>query len=291
MIDVEELRFRYPKQNHDTICGIDFKIDAGEIFGFLGPSGSGKSTTQKLLIGLLKNYSGRLQLLNKDVKDWNHNLYQHIGVGFELPNHFSKLTGLENLKLFASFYADSGDTSKLKSPAELLDLVGLADSANQRVSEYSKGMSMRLNFARALLNNPKLLFLDEPTAGLDPLTARKIKDIIKQLQSSGTTVFLTTHNMYDADELCDRVGFIIAGELKLVGAPTALKLEHGEHSVRVEISPENCEPESTHDFPLDGLGTNAEFLALINKENVRSIHSLEASLEEVFIKTTGATLQ
>jgi fluoroquinolone transport system ATP-binding protein len=290
MIEVESLRFRYPRQDADTICGISFKLAAGEIFGFLGPSGSGKSTTQKLLIGLLRNYSGQLRILGKSASDWRHDLYQHIGVGFELPNHFSKLTGLENLELFASFY---GAAAQTQSPAQLLEMVDLAASARQRVSEYSKGMKMRLNFARALLNDPQLLFLDEPTAGLDPVTARRIKDIIKDLQSKGKTIFLTTHNMHDAEELCDRVAFIVAGNLKLVGAPKSLKSEYGQQSVRVEtLAGDKAEvgTSACREFPLDRLGENAEFLELIKQETVSSIHSQEATLEEVFIKTTGAQL-
>jgi len=290
MIEVESLQFRYPKQGADTLRGISFKIGAGETFGFLGPSGSGKSTTQKLLTGLLKNYSGQLQILGKQGRDWNHELYQHIGVGFELPNHFSKLSGLENLNLFASFYA-TDNAAGSKSPMDLLELVDLAASANQRVAEYSKGMKMRLNFARALLNDPEILFLDEPTAGLDPVTAHRLKDIIRDLQKRGKTIFLTTHNMYDADELCDRVGFIIDGELKLVGGPAELKRQHGQRTVRVEIEKaENIESTNSHEFSLEGLGNNAEFLGLLNSENVQSIHSQEATLEEVFIKTTGASL-
>ncbi len=290
VIEVESLRFRYPGQNADTICGISFKLAAGEVFGFLGPSGSGKSTTQKLLIGLLRNYSGQLRILDKAGSDWRHELYRHIGVGFELPNHFSKLTGLENLKLFASFY---GAAAPSQTPMQLLELVDLGDSARQRVSEYSKGMKMRLNFARALLNDPQLLFLDEPTAGLDPVTARRIKDIIKDLQRKGTTIFLTTHNMHDADELCDRVAFIVEGNLQLVGAPKSLKSEYGQRSVLLEThSPGHAESGagSGHEFPLDKLGQNSEFLDLIRREAVSSIHSQEATLEEVFIKTTGAQL-
>jgi len=290
MIEVEALTFRYPRQKTDTIRGLSFQIEKGEIFGFLGPSGSGKSTTQKLLTGLLKNFSGNLRLLGKDASAWAHDFYNHIGVGFELPNHFTRLTGLENLKLFASFYGDSG-TSQPLTPMELLDLVGLTDSARQPVSEYSKGMKMRLNFVRALINNPDLLFLDEPTAGLDPLNARNLKNIIKELKNQGKTIFLTTHNMYDADELCDRVAFLVEGELKLIGSPDELKRQYGQKTVEV-ITPGTPEDKqgASHQFSLDNLGTDQAFLDLLNSGPIESIHSQEATLEEVFIQTTGISL-
>jgi fluoroquinolone transport system ATP-binding protein len=291
MIEVKDLRFRYPRQPADTIRGLSFSIAAGEIFGFLGPSGSGKSTTQKLLIGLLKNYSGSMCLLGKNVHEWKHELYRHIGVGFELPNHFSKLSGIENLNLFASFYGKNTNASRCKKPMELLELVDLAGSARQRVAEYSKGMKMRLNFARAMLNDPQLLFLDEPTAGLDPVNARKLKDIIQEQRRAGKSVFLSTHNMHDAEELCDRVAFIVEGEIKLVGKPAVLKNAHGQQTVRVRThlsSPGGSESE--HEFPLQKLGSNNAFLSLLNQHSIESIHTQEATLEAVFIKTTGARL-
>ena len=138
---------------------MDFTVARGEIFGFLGPSGAGKSTTQKLLIGLLRGHGGEATVWGKDPLAWGSDYYERIGVSFELPNHYQKLTGLENLRFFASLY--SGETS---DPMALLDAVGLADDANTRVGKYSKGMQMRLTFARSLINNPELLFLDEPTS-------------------------------------------------------------------------------------------------------------------------------
>ena len=289
MIQVDSLRFTYPQQSVETIKGISFNIEPGEIFGFLGPSGSGKSTTQKILIGLLKGFNGDLRIMDRAAADWKQDLYYHIGVGFELPNHFSKLSGLENLKLFASFYGE--ELQQKGRPEELLELVGLQDAAKQPVSQYSKGMKMRLNFARALLNDPDMLFLDEPTAGLDPTTARRIKDVIRELQGRGKTIFLTTHNMHDADELCNRVAFIVEGELKVIDQPAVLKLQHGSKTVRVlekHIAGENS---VAHEFSLETLGSNAGFLELLTQQRIESIHSQEASLEEVFIKTTGAQLQ
>ena len=284
MLDVRSLVFSYPKQPSPTLKGLDFHIDEGEVFGFLGPSGSGKSTTQRLLIGLLKDYRGEISILNKDAKAWGTDLYRELGVGFELPNHFSQLTGLENLKLFASLYQ-----RKTRDPMELLELVGIADAANQRVKNYSKGMAMRLNFVRALLHDPTLLFLDEPTAGLDPTNARNLKDIILKLKQSGKTIFLTTHNMHDADELCDRVAFLVEGEIKLIDTPRNLKITHGQKQVRVEYTEKGGQQQET--FDLVGLGSNRSFRDILEADSIETIHSQEATLEEIFIKTTGRSLE
>ena len=163
VIRVRGLTFTYPKATEPAVRGMDFTVGRGEIFGFLGPSGAGKSTTQKLLIGLLRGHGGEATVWGKDPLAWGPDYYQRIGVSFELPNHYQKLTGLENLRFFASLY--DGETL---DPVELLDAVGLAGDANTRVGKYSKGMQMRLTFARSLINKPELLFLDEPTSGYGP---------------------------------------------------------------------------------------------------------------------------
>jgi fluoroquinolone transport system ATP-binding protein len=190
VIRVSGLTFTYPKAAGPAVRGMEFTVSSGEIFGFLGPSGAGKSTTQKLLIGVLRGHGGEASVWGKDPLAWGSDYYERIGVSFELPNHYQKLTGLENLQFFASLY--SGESA---DPMALLDAVGLADDANTRVGKYSKGMQMRLTFARALINDPELLFLDEPTSGLDPVNARKVKDIILGLKARGRTIFLTTHDM------------------------------------------------------------------------------------------------
>lgn len=284
IIDVKGLNFTYRGGKEQVLYDLNFGIEEGEIYGFLGPSGSGKSTTQKLLIGLLKGYEGEVSLLGKDVRAWGTGLYERLGVGFELPNHFSQLTGLENLKLFASMY-----DKKSLEPVKALEMVGLSDAAEQHVKNYSKGMMMRLNFVRALLHDPEILFLDEPTAGLDPVNARKLKDIILELKAKGKTIFLTTHNMTDADELCDRIAFIVDGKIELVDSPRNLKLAHGQKQVLVEYKEEGTSQEASYD--LEGLGQNEDFLALLKADAIETIHSQEATLEDVFIKTTGRSLR
>jgi fluoroquinolone transport system ATP-binding protein len=285
MIDVRDLVFTYPKQAKPALRGLSFRIEEGEIFGFLGPSGSGKTTTQKLLIGLLTGYEGEINILNRDARQWGTELYYEVGVGFELPNHFTQLTGLENLQLFSSFF----QKKKTRDPMELMELVGIADAAEQRVKNYSKGMAMRLNFVRAMLHDPTLLFMDEPTAGLDPTNARNIKDILLELKGAGRTIFLTTHNMYDADELCDRVAFLVDGEIKLIDPPRSLKLAHGQQQVKVEYVDGDTQKQAT--FDLRGLRTNEMFMDILQTDTIQTIHSQEATLEDVFVKTTGRSLR
>jgi len=284
MIHAKDIWFTYPSNEAPTIKGVNFEVKEGEIFGFLGPSGSGKSTIQKLLIGLLKGFTGDISILGKKFEDWGTEIYRELGVGFELPNSFSQLTGLENIKLFASLYG-----KKSKPAKELLELVGLGEAGNQRVKNYSKGMMMRLNFLRAIMHEPELLFLDEPTAGLDPVNARKLKDIILDLKKRGKTIFLTTHNMHDADELCDRVAFIVEGEIKLIDEPRKLKLEHGEQSVDLVYL--NGEERREARFALRGLRQNPDFMKILEADSLETIHSKEATLEDVFIKTTGRSLR
>jgi fluoroquinolone transport system ATP-binding protein len=283
MISVNNLTFTYPKTTDPAIRDISFEITEGEIFGFLGPSGAGKSTTQKILIKLLRNYQGSIQIMGKELRDWDQGFYERLGVSFELPNHYLKLTAMENLNYFASLY--SGETA---DPLALLEAVGLKDAADMPVSQFSKGMKVRLNVARSLLNKPKLLFLDEPTSGLDPVNARVIKDLVLQQREQGTTVFVTTHNMMVADELCDRVGFIVDGKINLIDSPEALKLRFGERKVKIRYHvnghTEDC------DFALDGLGDNNEFIQLLKQREIETIHTKETTLENIFIQVTGREL-
>ncbi|MEO0896573.1 MAG: ABC transporter ATP-binding protein [Bacteroidota bacterium] len=282
MIRVNQLHFTYAGADQAAVKDVAFDIAEGEIFGFLGPSGAGKSTTQKILIRLLKGYEGKIEVMEKSLDQWSHDYYEEIGVGFELPNHYTKLSAIENLNFFGSFYQKA-----VKKPEELLEMVGLEEHGKKMISEYSKGMKMRLNFVRSLMHDPSLLFFDEPTSGLDPGNARIIKDIILDLKQKGKTIFLTTHDMATADELCDRIAFMVDGQLATIQSPKELKLEHGRRRVKLEYG---TPPLQTAEFALDGLGTNEAFLNILKEDTLQTIHSEEATLEDIFIKVTGKSL-
>lgn len=283
VIQVENLSYTYPASDHPVLKGISFEIAAGEIFGFLGPSGAGKSTTQKVLNGLLRGFQGAVQVNGTDLKQMDRSFYQKIGVAFEFPNLYLKLSALENLKLFGSFFR-----APTRDPLELLKLVNLYDDRDTRVHAFSKGMKMRLNFIRSLLNFPEILFLDEPTAGLDPGNARTMKDVIRDLQRNGTTVFLTTHNMADAGELCNRLAFMVEGSLPVIDSTRNLRLVHGRKVVRVDFRDEAGS--QSKEFELTNLSQNRQFQDLIKDKEVLTIHTQEASLEDIFIKVTGQNL-
>ncbi len=284
VIDVEELTYTYPKTPEPAVRGMSFTVRRGEIFGFLGPSGAGKSTTQKLLIGLLRGHGGQALVWGRDPLEWGSDYYQRIGVSFELPNHYLKLTGAENLGFFADLY--QGTTL---DPRHLLDAVGLTGAADTRVGKYSKGMQMRLTFARSLINDPELLFLDEPTSGLDPVNARTVKDMILDLKARGRTVFLTTHDMATADELCDRVAFVVDGRIVTLDIPAELKIARSRRLVQVQFRGARGTLE-TSQFPIDGLADDPGFHAVLRDHHIETIHSTEASLDEVFVDVTGRSL-
>lgn len=281
MIKVNELSYTYPGAVHPVLKKISFEIQEGEIFGFLGPSGAGKSTTQKIIYKLLNGFDGTIEVNGKLLSQWGKEYFEHIGVGFELPNHYLKLTAKENLELFASFYPKD----RILNFNQLFELFGLEASINQKVEEYSKGMKMRLNFIRAIMHNPDILFFDEPTAGLDPVNAIKIRNHIKELKKQRKTIFITTHNMNTADELCDRVSFIVDGELQLTDIPALLKHKHGKNIVKVELK-----NGKTAEFALDDLGANKSFVDFIQHKEIQRINTMEATLEEVFIQITGKAL-
>ncbi|MBS4022697.1 MAG: ABC transporter ATP-binding protein [Dethiobacter sp.] len=282
MFKVRNLRFKYQKNKEYTIDGIDFEINDGEIFGFLGPSAAGKSTTQKIIIKLLKDFEGEIEYRGRPLAGYSDEFYQDIGVSFEMPISFSKLTALENLEFFKKLYKETVDVEPL------LKRMGLWDDRDKKAGEFSKGMKIRLNFIRAMLNKPKMLFLDEPTNGLDPINTRIMKDMILEFKQKGGTVFLTSHIMSDVDELCDRVAFIADGKLREVDSPRNLKLKYGKRTVKVEYKEEG--ELVAREFSMQEIKTPT-FFELLRDKDIETLHSGETTLEEIFIKVTGVALR
>lgn len=283
MIEVNSLYHDYEGKGTKAVDGISFEIPDGAIFGFLGPSGAGKSTVQGIMTGLLKLQEGSVRYDGRDIGAMGREFFERIGVSFEHPNLYGKLSGYENLKYFAGLF--KGPT---EDPMELLKLVGLADAAGRRAAAYSKGMKQRLVFARALINRPSILFLDEPTSGLDPSTSERIKSLILKKRDEGCTVFLTTHNMRDADRLCDTVAFLNAGKIVAMDAPRELKLKYGSQSIKVERRTDGRVETETL-FPARE-ADRARLSELVASGQAETIHSQEASLEEIFIRLTGRGL-
>ncbi len=283
MIDVSELHFSYDTKE-DFIRDISFEVKKGEIFGFLGPSGAGKSTLQKILTGILRNYRGSIKILNKEVKTRRDSFYENLGMVFEYPNLYGKFTALENLLFFSSLYK-----RKRIDPMPLMERIGLSGDIHKKVSGYSKGMKMRLAFVRAILHKPPLLFLDEPTSGLDPGYSRIIKELITEQKKDGTTIILTTHNMHDAEELCDRVAFIVDGQIRALDTPHALRVR--KTGVEVNYTYLDGVKEKAGSAMLSSLHVDKEFKSRFNAGLLTGIHSKEPTLEDVFIELTGRCLK
>ncbi len=280
MITVENLSFSYTKS--PFISGMSFSVSEGEIFGFLGPSGAGKSTLQKILLGMLPTYQGSATVDGVECKAVTNRFYENIGVDFEFSTMYEKLTAKENLRFFSSLYEN-----KPRPIDELLQMVGLEHDADKRVADFSKGMKSRLNFIKALLHDPHLLFLDEPTSGLDPTNSRMMKALILEEKAKGKTVLLTTHNMQDAAELCDRVAFIVGGKICALDSPHNLIMSKGAATVTYTWI-ENGEHSSS--CPLDRLSADKQLQRLIEKNCLQSIHSSEPTLNDIFMDITGRTL-
>jgi ABC-2 type transport system ATP-binding protein len=220
-IEVQNLTRDYNGQR--AVDGITFTVEPGEIFGFLGPNGAGKTTTIKMLTGQLRPTEGKAQVMGCDVVQNRESLKPQIGVVFESQNLYERLSGHDNLQFYARLFR-----VKKERVTEVLDQIGLTSRERDKVQDYSNGMKQRLLIARAILHKPKVLFLDEPTKGLDPNVARDIRAIVTELVRQGMTVFLTTHYMEEADQLSDRVAIIDHGKIVAMDTPEQLKVEHGE---------------------------------------------------------------
>jgi ABC-2 type transport system ATP-binding protein len=281
-ISAVELRFSYG--DHEAVKGISFEIAPGEIFGFLGPNGAGKTTTIKMLTGQLRPASGSVRILGRDVGRDDAEAQATIGVCFEEKNLYDAMSAEENLRFFAALYGAEGvDTQAL------LERVGLADRAKDRVGSYSKGMRQRLMVARSILHKPRALFLDEPTDGLDPVSSKAIRGIIREEAERGAAVLLTTHDMWEADELSHRVAFINEGQIYAIDTPEDLKLQHGRRSVKVRRRDGSGVAEQS--FPLDDPDVGEQLRAAVLAEGLMTIHTEESTLENIFVEMTGRTLE
>jgi ABC-2 type transport system ATP-binding protein len=268
-----------------AVDAISVSVDPGEVLGFLGPNGAGKSTTIKMLTGQLTPRAGTIEVLGLSMPAQRTAIQQRIGVCFEEKNLYLTMTGVENLRFFARLFGLSD-----VDPHALLERVGLGDRGKDRVREYSKGMRQRLMMARALVNSPDVLFLDEPTDGLDPVSARRIRELIRQEASRGAAILLTTHDMMEADALSDRVAFIDEGRILALDTPENLKLRHGSRSVRIRTrGPQDTVAEKV--VELDGQDADDAVRAAMLSGDVLTIHSEEATLEDVFVHFAGRGLQ
>lgn len=266
-----------------VLNNISLSVEEGEIFGLLGPSGAGKTTLIKMLIGLLSATSGNIAILGKELDKKIDESFPSFGMVLDNDGLYDRLNCYDNLELYARIYSIS---NRKKVINDLLEKVGLIESSKKSVSNLSKGMRQRLSFARAILHSPKIVFLDEPTSGLDPATTLQIHSMMKMLKESGTTIFLTTHNMNEAQKMCDHLALLNEGNIVEEGTPDDICLHHRKKcEVNIEMTNGEKYMVDSHDL-LTVLQT-----VLDTNNKIRSIHSNEPNLEEVFIELTGRDLR
>lgn len=263
-----------------AVNNISFTVESGEVFGFLGHNGAGKTTTIRMLSGQLQPSAGRARVVGCDIVTEQDRLKPLVGVVSENQNLYERMSGRENLAFAARLYGT--DRRRID---QALDQVGLLDRAKDNVQHYSNGMKQRLLIARALLHRPQLIFLDEPTRGLDPVVGREIRQLVVELSAQGVTVFLTTHYMEEADELCRRVAFLSEGRIVAMDTPDNLKVAHGKRSLDATL--DNGQS-LTIDLDHDDAGR--QLAELVSAGQIRTLHSTEATLEEVFIQIAGRRL-
>jgi ABC-2 type transport system ATP-binding protein len=288
MIEAQDVRRVFGKK--EAVAGISFEVRRGEIFGFLGPNGAGKTTTIRLLTGQIDPSSGKAIVAGCDVVRERQQLKGHIGVVFEEQNLYERLSARDNLEFSCGLY---GITRSRVD--EVLELVRLRDRGKDKVQSFSNGMRQRLMIARALLHRPQVLFLDEPSRGLDPIAASEIRRTISQLSREGMTVLLTTHLMEEADQLCQRVAFVVNGHIVANDAPRALKLAHGTRMLAVTLANEEVGQngrQSLEDYTvnMDDPTDQARLAQWMTQGQIRAVHSTEGSLEDVFIQVAGVQL-
>ena len=280
-IDVAGVRFAYG--DIVAVDDVSFSLLPGEILGFLGPNGAGKSTTIKMLTGQLKPAAGSIEILGMGMPGQREEIQARLGVCFEEKNLYLSMTGRENLVFFSKLFGIPDF-----EPESLMERVGLSARVDDRVSEYSKGMRQRLMMARALINTPDVLLLDEPTDGLDPVSAIAIRDLIRRESDRGAAVLLTTHDMHEADTLSDRVAFINQGTILTIDTPDNLKLAHGQRSVRIRTRSGDGVDEQV--IPLDEADTEDRIREAVSADGLMTIHTEEATLEDIFVEYAGRGL-
>ena len=275
IVEVENLVKHYGGVR--AVDGVSFAVQPGEVFGLLGHNGAGKTTTIRMLTGRTRPTSGRATIAGLDVATERARIKPLINLVFEDQNLYDRLTGRDNLAVFARLY-----DAPMRRVDELLERVQLTFAAERRVKTYSTGMKQRLLIARSLINAPRVLFLDEPTRGLDPTSARELRALVQTLGEAGTTIFLTTHYMNEADELCARVAFLASGKIVALDSPTELKLRYGQRSARVLLADRT---ERSVDLTSEAdAGALAGWMA---RGEVMTLHSQEGTLEDVFVNLAG----
>ena len=272
MIKVHQISKRFG--NKTALNQIEFNVDKGEIFGFLGPSGAGKTTLINILTGQLKADEGTTELLGKETKNLAPEDLAHIGLVGDSSGYYEKLSLEKNLIVYAKIYGLPNSRVD-----EVLEQVGLLDSKKVIAEKLSTGMRQRMFLARALLNKPELLFLDEPTSGLDPMTSQKIHRLLNELKESGTTIFLTTHDMVEATEMCDRISLLNQGDLVEIGTPRDIIQKYNKEK-RVKVT---FKDHTEKVVPFEELKDQ-------DLTTVEMMHSMEPTLEEIFIQLTGEKL-
>jgi ABC-2 type transport system ATP-binding protein len=281
MIEAQNLYRRF--NEIEAVAGASFSVQKGEIFGLLGPNGAGKTTTIRLLTGQIDPSTGNATVTGCDVVRDRVQLKERIGVVFEDQNLYERLSAYDNLRFNCWIY-----NLPERRADEVLDLVGLHDRARSAVRTFSTGMKQRLMVARALLHQPPVLFLDEPTRGLDPISVRDVRGIIERLRQAGTTILLTTHLLEEADQLCQHVAFIVNGRIVANDSPRNLKLSYGKRSLVVTAAnPDKAGLFTETILSMDDASDQHLLADLLAEGNVRSVHSQEATLEEVFIEVAG----
>ncbi|UTR17014.1 ABC transporter ATP-binding protein [Salipaludibacillus sp. LMS25] len=279
-ISVKELNKHFTHER--ALDGLTFNVKQGEIFGFLGPSGAGKTTTIKILTGQLPPTDGKATIFNVDCKSVSTPKYlKRMGIMTDNSGLYQRLSVYENLKLYAQLYEVPNPTKRIN---DVLEIVNLSEAKKKQVSKLSKGMTQRVLLARAILHEPELLFLDEPTAALDPSNSQHIHNGLRELNKKGTTIFLTTHDMFEAETLCDRVAFLNKGRVQLLDEPRKLRRQFSDNTVTVELA--NGEKRVL------SMGTESAqpLYDLMKSGEVMAITSNEPTLGDIFVNITGREL-